>query len=276
MWLEIGGSTDKGKVRSENQDAYCTIIPPVAPPGVAGVLAVADGMGGHQGGATASRIAVETLVELFTENDSDPDATITGSSNSDRVSGAIRLGNARVREMASSPQLAGMGTTMTVVSLEGRTLSVGHVGDSRAYLVRDGKTVQLTRDHSWVAEQVASGYMTAEEAESDRRRSVLTRAVGIEENVTVDQSDVDIEAGDLIVLCSDGLHGRVSDSEIAQVASTNSPDRAAQALVRLANDAGGQDNITVVIGRVVDQEPRTGLVGRLLRRSKPLEVVTGG
>jgi protein phosphatase len=117
--------------------------------------------------------------------------------------------------------------------------------------------------------------MTAEEAESDRRRSVLTRAVGIEADVTVDQSDVDLEPGDLLVLCSDGLHGRVSDSEIAQVASTNSPDRATQALVRLANDAGGQDNITVVIGRVVDQEPRTGLVGRLLRRTKPLEVVTG-
>jgi protein phosphatase len=275
MWLEIGGSTDKGKVRSENQDAYCTIIPPVAPPGVAGVLAVADGMGGHQGGATASRIAIETVVELFTENDSDPDATVTGSSNSDRVSGAIRLGNVRVREMASSPHLAGMGTTITVVSLKGRTLSVGHVGDSRAYLVRNGGTVQLTRDHSWVAEQVASGYMTAEEAESDRRRSVLTRAVGIEENVTVDQSDVDIEPGDLIVLCSDGLHGRVSDLEIARVASENSPERTAKELVRLANDAGGQDNITVVVGRVVDKQPNVGLLKRLLSRSNSLNVVTG-
>ena len=274
MWLEVGGSTDKGKVRSENQDAYCTIIPPVAPPGVAGVLAVADGMGGHQGGATASRIAIETVVELFTENDSDPDATITGSSNSNRVSGAIRLGNARVREMASSPQLAGMGTTMTVASLKGRTLSIGHVGDSRAYLVRNGGTVQLTRDHSWVAEQVASGYMTAEEAESDRRRSVLTRAVGIEADVTVDQSDVDLEPGDLIVLCSDGLHGRVSDSEIARVASENSPERTAKELVRLANAAGGQDNITVVVGRVIDQEPPKSFIKRLLRRSDSLNVVT--
>ena len=275
MWLEIGGSTDKGKVRSENQDAYCTIIPPVAPPGVAGVLAVADGMGGHQGGATASRIAIETVVELFTENDSDPDATLMGSSNSNRVSGAIRLGNVRVREMASSPLLAGMGTTMTVVSLKGRTLSVGHVGDSRAYLVRNGGTVQLTRDHSWVAEQVASGYMTAEEAESDRRRSVLTRAVGIEADVTVDQSDLDLEPGDLIVLCSDGLHGRVSDSEIARVASENSPERTAKELVRLANAAGGQDNITVVVGRVIDQEPPKSFIKRLLRRSDSLNVVTG-
>jgi protein phosphatase len=275
MWLEIGGSTDKGKVRSENQDAYCTIIPPVAPPGVAGVLAVADGMGGHQGGATASRIAIETVVELFTENDLDPDATLMGSSNSNRVSGAIRLGNVRVRDMASSPQLAGMGTTMTVVSLKGRTLSVGHVGDSRAYLVRNGGTVQLTRDHSWVAEQVASGDMTAEEAESDRRRSVLTRAVGIEADVTVDQSDVDLEPGDLIVLCSDGLHGRVSDSEIARVASENSPERTAKELVRLANAAGGQDNITVVVGRVIDQEPPKSFIKRLLRRSDSLNVVTG-
>ena len=274
MWLEIGGSTDKGKVRSENQDAYCTIIPPVAPPGVAGVLAVADGMGGHQGGATASRIAIDTVVELFTENDLDPDATLMGSSNSNRVSGAIRLGNARVREMASSPQLAGMGTTMTVVSLEGRTLSVGHVGDSRAYLVRDGKTVQLTRDHSWVAEQVASGYMTAEEAESDRRKSVLTRAVGIEADVTVDQSDVDLESGDLLVLCSDGLHGRVSDLEIARVASANSPERTAKELVRLANEAGGPDNITVVVGQVVDKQPNAGFLKRLLRRSDSLNVVT--
>ena len=274
MWLEVGGSTDKGKVRSENQDAYCTIMPPVAPPGVAGVLAVADGMGGHQGGATASRIAIQTLVEEYTGEVPDPDATITGSSNSNRVSGAIRLGNARIRELASSPQLAGMGTTMTVVSLKGRTLSVGHVGDSRAYLVRDGKTVQLTRDHSWVAEQVASGDMTAEEAESDRRRSVLTRAVGIEADVTVDQSDVDLEPGDLIVLCSDGLHGRVSDSEIARVASENSPERTAKELVRLANDAGGQDNITVVVGRVVDKQPNAGLLKRLLRRSDSLNVVT--
>ena len=275
MWLEIGGSTDKGKVRSENQDAYCTIIPPVAPPGVAGVLAVADGMGGHQGGATASRIAIQTLVEEYAGEVPGPDATIEGSSNSDRVSGAIRLGNARVREMASSPQLAGMGTTMTVVSLKGRTLSIGHVGDSRAYLVRNGGAVQLTRDHSWVAEQVASGYMTAEEAESDRRRSVLTRAVGIEADVTVDQSDVDLEPGDLIVLCSDGLHGRVSDSEIARVASENSPERTAKELVRLANAAGGQDNITVVVGRVVDKQPNAGLLKRLLRRSDSLDVITG-
>ncbi len=275
MWLEIGGSTDKGKVRSENQDAYCTIIPPVAPPGVAGVLAVADGMGGHQGGATASRIAIQTLVEEYTGEVPGPDATIEGSSNSDRVSGAIRLGNARVREMASSPRLAGMGTTMTVVSLKGRTLSIGHVGDSRAYLVRNGGTVQLTRDHSWVAEQVASGYMTAEEAESDRRRSVLTRAVGIEADVTVDQSDVDLEPGDLIVLCSDGLHGRVSDLEIARVVSENSPARTAKELVRLANAAGGQDNITVVVGRVIDQEPPKSFIKRLLRRSDSLNVVTG-
>ena len=274
MWLEVGGSTDKGKVRSENQDAYCTIIPPVAPPGVAGVLAVADGMGGHQGGATASRIAIQTLVEEYTGEVPDPDATITGSSNSDRVTGAIRLGNARVRDMASSPQLAGMGTTMTVVSLKGRTLSVGHVGDSRAYLVRNGGTVQLTRDHSWVAEQVASGDMTAEEAESDRRRSVLTRAVGIEADVTVDQSDVDLEPGDLLVLCSDGLHGRVSDLEIARVASANSPARTAKELVRLANEAGGPDNITVVVGRVVDKQPNAGLLKRLLRRSDSLNVVT--
>ena len=204
----------------------------------------------------------------------DPDVTITGSSNSNRVTGAIRLGNARIRELASSPQLAGMGTTMTVVSLEGRTLSVGHVGDSRAYLVRNGGTVQLTRDHSWVAEQVASGDMTAEEAESDRRRSVLTRAVGIEADVTVDQSDVDLEPGDLIVLCSDGLHGRVSDLEIARVASANSPERTAKELVRLANDAGGQDNITVVVGRVVDKQPNAGLLKRLLRRNDSLTVVT--
>ena len=274
MWLEVGGSTDVGKVRSENQDSYCTIIPPVAPPGVAGVLAVADGMGGHQGGATASRIAIQTLVEEYTGEVPDPDVTITGSSNSNRVTGAIRLGNARIRELASSPQLAGMGTTITVVSLEGRTLSIGHVGDSRAYLVRNSGMVQLTRDHSWVAEQVSSGYMTAEEAESDRRKSVLTRAVGIEENVTVDQSDVDLEPGDLIVLCSDGLHGRVSDLEIARVASANSPECTAKELVRLANDAGGQDNITVVVGRVVDKQPNSGLLKRLLRRNDSLTVVT--
>ena len=275
MWLEVGASTDKGKVRSENQDAYCTMIPPVTPVGVAGVLAVADGMGGHQGGATASRIAVETVVEWFKEDGSDPDATITGGPTLDRVSGAIQQANACVRELAVSPELVGMGTTMTVVSLSGQTLSVGHVGDSRAYLVRDGEAVQLTRDHTWVAEQVAAGSMAPEEAACDRRRSVLTRAVGIEEDVVVDQSEVELEPGDLIVLCSDGLHGRVSDSEIARAASNNSPARAAKALVRLANDAGGPDNITVVVARVVDQERKPGGISRLLRRSKPLDVVTG-
>ena len=200
---------------------------------------------------------------------------MTGESTSDRVSGAIQKANARIRELATSPELAGMGTTMTMVSLTGRTLTVGHVGDSRAYLVRDGSMVQLTRDHTWVAEQMASGCMTAEEAACDRRKSVLTRAVGIEEDVAMDRSDVELELGDVIVLCSDGLHGRVSESEIAQFASTNSSGRAAKALVRLANDAGGHDNITVVVGRAVDQEPSTGLVGRLLHRSKSLEVVTG-
>jgi protein phosphatase len=239
------------------------------------VLAVADGMGGRQGGATASRIAIETVVEEYAGVGSISDAEMPGASGSDRVSSAIQRANARIRDNARVPELAGMGTTMTVVSLADQTISVGHVGDSRAYLVRNGEAVQLTRDHTWTAERERSGCVSPGEAPGDRRKGVLTRALGIGDEVEVDMSELEINPGDLIVLCSDGLHGRVCDFEIARVVSSASPSNAAKKLVRMANDAGGRDNVTVVVAGARELEPERGRLSRLFRRNKPLRVVTG-
>ncbi|MDA1349180.1 MAG: Stp1/IreP family PP2C-type Ser/Thr phosphatase [Chloroflexi bacterium] len=275
MWLEVGASTHKGRVRHENQDAYLTMLPPVTPPGVAGVLAVADGMGGHQGGATASRIAIETMAEWFGQKPADADATMTSGSTVGSLSAAIRRANTRIREQAASPDLAGMGTTITVASISDRALSIGHVGDSRAYIMRNGVVSQFTRDHAWISDEVAAGNLTAEQAAIHPRKSLLSRAVGATDDVDVDEVEVELETGDVVVLCSDGLHGRVDDSDMAEVVSRLSPSRAARELVNMANEAGGQDNITVVVAKVRDQEPTIRRFGRLLRWSKPMDVVTG-
>jgi serine/threonine protein phosphatase PrpC len=223
-------ASDTGKRRRHNEDAYV-----VAPP----LFAVADGMGGAQAGEVASKLAAAALED-----------TDSGSATGEeRLVALIREANRRVHERASAdPTTSGMGTTMTVALVEGNRVAFGHVGDSRAYLVRDGQLEQLTEDHSLVNELIKSGKLSAEEAEVHPQRSVITRAVGTDPDVDVDTFVIEAHAGDVFLLCSDGLTDMVGDDDILDLVERHlgDLDRVTKSLVSAANRGGGEDNITVV------------------------------
>jgi PPM family protein phosphatase len=223
-------ASDTGRKRRRNEDSYV-----VAPP----LFAVADGMGGAQAGEVASKLAAAALAET------DPGSL----SGPERLESLIQEANRRVYERASSdPATSGMGTTMTVALVERSGVTIGHVGDSRAYLVREGKLEQLTEDHSLVNELLKSGKLSREEAEIHPQRSVITRAVGTDPDVDVDAFVVDASEGDIFLLCSDGLTDMVGDDDILETVEKyhDDLDRATKALVSAANRGGGEDNITVI------------------------------
>lgn len=237
--------TDVGRVRSENQDFGAISTPEEelrdGHPG-GRLLIVADGMGGHRGGATASRVATETIKAQY-----------LGSETSDvalALTEALTRANARVfSEAAANPELRGMGTTTSALVIRGREAWIAHVGDSRIYLVRDNVIEQLTDDHSLVASMVREGLLTAKEAETHPRRNVLQRSVGVSEEVEVDvRGPIPILEGDTFILCSDGLHGLVKEDELRQIA-TRSIDEAADEFIRLALERGAPDNVTVIVAR---------------------------
>jgi PPM family protein phosphatase len=220
------GASDPGKRRRRNEDAYV-----VEPP----LFAVADGMGGAQAGEIASRIAASVLRE---------------SSGKQAVVELIKEANRRVYEAAAEDQMrSGMGTTITAAIVEDDAVQIGHVGDSRAYRIRDGELEQVTEDHSLVAELVRSGKLSPEEADIHPQRSVITRTVGTDPDVDVDTFSVDARPGDVFLLCSDGLTTMVDDKSILAIVEKNrtSLDTAARALVDAANKSGGEDNVTIVL-----------------------------
>jgi PPM family protein phosphatase len=228
--MRIGVSTHPGRRRRHNEDSY-VIEPPL--------FAVADGMGGAKAGEVASGLAAAALKEGGGD----------GSSGEERVEELIREANRRVFRRANEDREAsGMGTTMTVALVESDRVIFGHVGDSRAYLIREGRIEQLTDDHSLVAELVRSGRLTPEEAETHPQRSVITRAVGTESDVDVDTFTIEPTPGDLFLICSDGLTDMVDDDAIIRAVEKHRDnlDEAAKALVGAANRGGGEDNITVV------------------------------
>jgi PPM family protein phosphatase len=221
--------SDTGRRRRRNEDAFV-----VQPP----LFAVADGMGGAQAGEIASRLAAEALRE-----------TRGDDGGPERVAELIREANRRVYARSQEDSAAtGMGTTTTVALVEGSLVHIGHVGDSRAYLIRNGLLEQLTEDHSLVAELMRDGKLSAEEAETHPQRSVITRVLGTEPDVDVDTFSVEARPGDLFLLCSDGLTTMVGDESILRIVKQERGDltHAARALVSAANRAGGEDNITVV------------------------------
>jgi protein phosphatase len=225
------GKTDPGRRRHRNEDHFVCEPP---------LFAVADGMGGAQAGEVASGLAAAVLEEA--------DGDERGE---ERVTSLIQEANRRVFQRSSEDLAAsGMGTTMTValVDMSEASIAVGHVGDSRAYRVRNGELEQLTEDHSLVGELMRSGKLSPEEAESHPQRSVITRALGTEPDVDVDAFTVPVAAGDVYLLCSDGLSSMIPDREILAVLSgADDLDEAAAALIDAANEGGGEDNITVVL-----------------------------
>ena len=235
--VEQAGSTDVGRQRSANEDSL-VLKPPF--------FAVADGMGGAKAGEVASAMATEAF-------GGDLDSAEAPEVQLARM---MREANRRIYDLAVSDEAhRGMGTTLTAVKVIGGDISLGHVGDSRAYRLRDGELEQLTRDHSLVAELERTGQITAEAAEHHPQRSIITRALGPEPDVEVDTYTVTAKDGDIYLLCSDGLTGMVSDDELGSILrSAKKLDDAAETLVRAANQNGGRDNITVVLFRLGEQE----------------------
>lgn len=237
--------TDVGLVRSENQDFGTYTTPEEEKESHPGgrLLIVADGMGGHRGGATASRLAAETVKAQY-----------LGSETSD-IPTALRdslvRANARIySEAQSNPDLRGMGTTTSVLAVRNDKGWLAHVGDSRIYLVREGEIRQLTDDHSLVATMVREGLLTSAEAETHPRRNVLQRSMGVAEDVEVDvRGPIDLREGDTFILCSDGLHGVVKEPELKEIAQ-HPIDVAADEFLRRALERGAPDNVTVIVARV--------------------------
>ncbi len=238
----VGAATDTGRVRDHNEDAFLV-------DDQLGLFAVADGMGGHQAGEVASAIALEALRAAVTSGEGIRDAVTSAN-------------DAVYEKSTSDDRLRGMGTTLTAGTLAaGDTLLLGHVGDSRAYVLRDHQLDRLTVDHSLVEELIQAGELTEAQAEHDPRRSMITRALGIEPTVEVDLYPIQLHDGDRVLLCSDGLTGMVGEDEIQQVLTeVRDPAQAAHRLVDEANAAGGIDNITVLILDVVDADSVTAAV----------------
>jgi PPM family protein phosphatase len=256
MRLSHAGTSDVGRKRTHNEDAYL-LLPEE------NLFCVADGMGGHASGEVAARIAVEEMAEFFRMTGRDEEATwpykldpARGYDENRLVTG-VKLANLRILERAATDQrLRGMGTTVVAASFPrgGGAVLVAHVGDSRAYLLRGGAIRQLTEDHSLLNDYKKTRALTPEEIEAFPHKNVIVRALGMKDVVEVDLLRAELKDGDVVLLCSDGLSGMVSDERVAELVRGHPRDLrgAAQALVDAANAAGGQDNVTCVLVQYFD------------------------
>jgi protein phosphatase len=236
----VGVITDTGRKRRRNEDAYVCEPP---------LFAIADGMGGAQAGEVASRLAAAALRESGAD-----------AGGEHRIYDLIQEANRRVYARSSTdPNTSGMGTTITVALVENGNVAFGHVGDSRAYLIRDGRMEQVTEDHSLVNELMKSGKLSREEAETHPQRSVITRALGTDPDVDADTFTIEAKAGDVFLLCSDGLTDMVGEREIQELVERNREnlDAALKSLVKAANRGGGEDNITVVAFEIAAEQELT-------------------
>jgi PPM family protein phosphatase len=245
--IEVAGLSDLGCQRENNEDSYSYWEPASdAEFAQKGRLAVvADGMGGHEGGQEASRIAVEVVQETYSSQPlTDPQTLLTAG---------FQEAHHRIQSYAAAhPKLRGMGTTATAVVIVGNRLYYAHVGDSRLYRVSIGEIVRLTHDHSYVGRLVESGVITPEEAEGHPQRNILTAALGAGAEIAVEapEAPVPLKTGDSLVICTDGLWGQLTDLELQRIVVQNPPATACRALVNLARERGGPDNITVQVLRV--------------------------
>lgn len=262
MKLRWSARTDVGRMRDHNEDAYgAGEGETVDRLGL--LLVICDGMGGHAAGEVASQMAVETILQAFYDDEAEDRASSLAQS--------FRDANARVHAEGHGK----MGTTGVAAVIHHDALQVANVGDSRAYLIRDGNIRQISRDHSFVSDQVAAGLLTADEARTSPVRNVITRALGHLSDVEVDIFRFPLQVGDVVLLSSDGLHGQLTDEEIGQIAVDFQPEEAVERLVSLANERGGPDNITVILALVEkldwESEPLPALDGASPEDSPPPE-----
>ena len=251
MGVEFGAHSDTGRARENNEDSFA-LAPEL------NLFVLSDGMGGLAAGEVASKLTTETVIHHCREAATNPSLAFTGehlpelSATSNRLASAIRIANRVVYAAAQgNEQTRGMGATVVAVWLtDEQRVSVAHVGDSRIYRLRGRDFLQVTEDHSFVAEQVRRGMMTQREAENSNMQSVLLRALGVEPEVQVDVTERELIEGDTLLLCSDGLTRELSDAQVAAtLADKEEPQEAAASLIDLANQAGGGDNITAVVIR---------------------------
>lgn len=250
MKLQSFGITDVGLKRAHNEDSFYRSDE-------LGLYLVADGMGGHAAGEVASGSAIQAILDFLTRQEEDANITWPFeyddefSTEANSLLNGVRLANQRLCAVQQErPELSGMGTTIAGLRLTGEEAVLAHVGDSRIYRFRNGELVQLTSDHSWVNEQLQKNIITADEAKNHRYKNVITRALGNRFDLDIDVRLEPAQIGDTFVLCSDGLSGMVDDEKLVEVLTTM-PDlrEAANKLVAMANEAGGNDNITVVLVR---------------------------
>ena len=247
--VKVAGLTDQGKVRGNNEDAVWVDAR-------RGLLIVADGMGGHQSGETASNIAITSIPSNFEQlAKAGETGEITDkefSAETNRLGFCLKMANQMIFESASRyPQDFGMGTTCTAALITDGRLSVAHVGDSRCYLIRNGQMEQITQDHSLVMEQVRHGLLSKDDEAVQANQNILTRSLGTEPEVQIDLEEHPLFGGDVILLCSDGLGKELTDDQVLKLANeTAEPSQLARRLIDMANAAGGRDNITVALARV--------------------------
>lgn len=249
MRIEAWGRSECGDVRENNEDAWLADLQ-------AGLFVVADGMGGHAAGEIASEMAVDTLYDVLS-GESDPDETRLMDEDAlqdpdelmrERLGYALNQAGVRIQKLAMErPECRGMGTTVVAAIVEGERLHLGHVGDSRAYRIREGVIERMTRDHTVVQDEIDAGRLTPAMARMLPQRGVLTRSVGINGRVDPDLASFDLEPEDVWVLCSDGVTDVLDDEEIGEIVDEVPPEQVADALVREAMVAGAQDNCTVVV-----------------------------
>ncbi len=249
--IEGFGRTDVGRRRKINEDSF--LVSPET-----SLFAVCDGMGGHNAGEVASGLAIETLAEFVATSAAERDVTwpwgldANLSFDANRLKTAIRLANARVFQAAEKrEELTGMGTTVVASVVTGALMTIGSAGDSRCYVVREGELKQLTRDDSWVSAALGEGILNSDDVEHHPLRNVITKAVGARESIDLDLIEHRFVPEDLAMLCSDGLHGMLNDQELARLLRPASDplEQIAGRLIDAANEAGGRDNVTVVLLR---------------------------
>jgi len=249
--VQVAGRTDVGCVRSNNEDSF-------GYDSAYGIYVVCDGMGGQAAGEVASQLAVETVLEYFRQYSDKGNYPLIGenfddiSPEANALASAVQAAGLRVfHEALEHPEWGGMGSTIVALLVRQGKVSIAHVGDSRAYLLRDGQIRQLTSDHSLVMEQVRRGLMTMEEAERSSIQNIITRALGSEDNAEPDVQDVGAASGDIFLLASDGLTKLVKENRLGEIAtSAPSLEKACETLIAAARDAGGDDNITCLLVRI--------------------------